>query len=71
MSADGAEVMTVEGLSTVEGLHPPQEAFREAQGLQCGFARLIVLVNALRSLREGERAPADPWDGRTLEWRRA
>jgi cytochrome c oxidase subunit I len=34
-----------------------------------GFGVLLVLVNALRSLRRGERAPADPWDGRTLEWR--
>ncbi len=34
-----------------------------------GFGVLLVLLNALRSLRRGERAPADPWDGRTLEWR--
>jgi aerobic-type carbon monoxide dehydrogenase small subunit (CoxS/CutS family) len=27
VSADGAEVMTVEGLSTVEGRHPLQAAF--------------------------------------------
>ena len=40
-------------------------------GLQCGLARLIVLANALRSLREGERATADPCAGRTLEWGRA
>jgi cytochrome c oxidase subunit 1 len=30
---------------------------------------LLFLINALRSLRAGPRAPADPWDGRTLEWR--
>jgi heme/copper-type cytochrome/quinol oxidase subunit 3 len=29
----------------------------------------LFLVNAVRSLRRGPRAPADPWDGRTLEWR--
>jgi cytochrome c oxidase subunit 1 len=34
-----------------------------------GAGILIVLVNAGWSLRRGERAPADPWDGRTLEWR--
>ncbi len=34
-----------------------------------GLGVLLVLVNVLRSLRVGEKAPADPWDGRTLEWR--
>ena len=29
---------------------------------------LVFLHNALRSLRKGERAENDPWDGRTLEW---
>ncbi|OGL19773.1 MAG: cytochrome c oxidase subunit I [Candidatus Rokubacteria bacterium RIFCSPLOWO2_12_FULL_71_22] len=30
---------------------------------------LVFMVNAGRSLRAGASAPADPWDGRTLEWR--
>jgi len=34
-----------------------------------GLSVLIFLVNAARSLRHGAVAPADPWDGRTLEWR--
>jgi cytochrome c oxidase subunit 1 len=29
---------------------------------------LIFIHNAVRSLKKGERAPNDPWDGRTLEW---
>ncbi len=33
------------------------------------LAVLIFIVNAWRSLRRGAPAPADPWDGRTLEWR--
>jgi cytochrome c oxidase subunit I+III len=28
----------------------------------------LSLVNAVRSARAGERAPADPWGGGTLEW---
>jgi cytochrome c oxidase subunit I len=32
------------------------------------FSVLIFLINIIRCLRNGERAPADPWDGRTLEW---
>jgi len=34
-----------------------------------GAGVLLFLVNALRSLRGPASAPADPWDGRTLEWR--
>ena len=30
---------------------------------------LLFMVNAWRSLTAGAPAPADPWDGRTLEWR--
>ena len=29
---------------------------------------LVLIWAAVDSLRRGERAPADPWDGRTLEW---
>ena len=52
VSADGAEVMTVEGLSPGDGLHPLQEAFREAQGLQCGFCTPGMLMIAYELLRE-------------------
>jgi cytochrome c oxidase subunit 1 len=31
-------------------------------------AMLIFLWNALKSLRQGEPAGEDPWDGQTLEW---
>jgi cytochrome c oxidase subunit I len=34
-----------------------------------GLSILLFLVNAVRSTRHGTPAPADPWDGRTLEWR--
>jgi carbon-monoxide dehydrogenase small subunit len=52
VSADGAEIMTVEGLSTAEGLHPLQEAFRETQGLQCGFCTPGMLMVAYELLRD-------------------
>jgi cytochrome c oxidase subunit 1 len=34
-----------------------------------GAGVLVFAVNAVRSLRAAPTAPADPWDGRTLEWR--
>jgi carbon-monoxide dehydrogenase small subunit len=37
VQADGAELQTVEGMASDGELHPIQEAFREAHGLQCGF----------------------------------
>jgi cytochrome c oxidase subunit I len=33
-----------------------------------GFSVLIFVVNLFVSLRRGEPAPDDPWDGATLEW---
>jgi aerobic carbon-monoxide dehydrogenase small subunit len=37
VQADGAAVMTIEGLASNGALHAVQEAFREKHGLQCGF----------------------------------
>jgi carbon-monoxide dehydrogenase small subunit len=35
--ADGAEILTIEGLSAGGKLHPIQQAYVEAGGTQCGF----------------------------------
>jgi aerobic carbon-monoxide dehydrogenase small subunit len=37
VQADGAAVMTIEGLASNGALHAVQEAFREKHGLQCGY----------------------------------
>jgi carbon-monoxide dehydrogenase small subunit len=37
VQADGASIVTVEGLATEGKLHPVQEAFWNEHGLQCGF----------------------------------
>ncbi|MEE8147258.1 MAG: (2Fe-2S)-binding protein [Longimicrobiales bacterium] len=53
VQADGCELDTVEGLAPGEGeLHPIQEAFREAHGLQCGFCTPGILLTLVPFLRE-------------------
>jgi aerobic carbon-monoxide dehydrogenase small subunit len=52
VQADGATVTTVEGLATNGSLHPLQQAFREAQGLQCGFCTPGMLLLAWELLRD-------------------
>lgn len=37
VQADGAEIMTVEGLAKDASLHPIQKAFGDCYGLQCGY----------------------------------
>jgi cytochrome c oxidase subunit 1 len=32
------------------------------------FGLAIIIINLVRSARYGEKAPADPWGGKTLEW---
>jgi carbon-monoxide dehydrogenase small subunit len=47
VQADDHEILTVEGLGTIEELHPLQEAFRDAHALQCAFCTpgfLMTLV---------------------------
>ena len=51
VQADGAELMTVEGLMQDGKLHPLQEAFREHHALQCGFCTPGMLMTALDFLR--------------------
>jgi aerobic-type carbon monoxide dehydrogenase small subunit (CoxS/CutS family) len=51
VQADGAELLTVEGLMRDGKLHPLQEAFREHHGLQCGFCTPGMLLTALDFLR--------------------
>ena len=47
MQADGADVLTIEGLADGEKLHPMQEAFRENHGLQCGFCTPGMIMTAV------------------------
>ena len=46
---EGADVLTIEGLTPDEGLHPIQQAFVDNFGLQCGYCTpgMILLAKAL------------------------
>ena len=46
VQADGAEIITVEGLAGDDALHPVQQAFVEKHGLQCGFCTPGMVVTA-------------------------
>jgi aerobic carbon-monoxide dehydrogenase small subunit len=52
VQANGHEILTVESLGTVEKLHPLQEAFQEAHGLQCGFCTPGILMSVVPFLAE-------------------
>jgi aerobic-type carbon monoxide dehydrogenase small subunit (CoxS/CutS family) len=52
VQADGAEIMTVEGLAGDGKLHPLQEAFREHHALQCGFCTPGMLIVTYELLKD-------------------
>lgn len=53
VQADGHELRTVEGLAESESnMHPLQNAFWEAHGLQCGFCTPGILMTLLPYLQE-------------------
>jgi carbon-monoxide dehydrogenase small subunit len=56
--AEGREVRTVEGLAAGEAMHPVQEAFVEAGGVQCGFCTPGFVV-AVTDLLERTSSPSD------------
>lgn len=59
VQADGADILTVEGMAPLGGpLHPIQEAFRDHHGLQCGFCTPGFLMPALELLVE-KRNPGE------------
>jgi carbon-monoxide dehydrogenase small subunit len=51
VQADGAEILTIEGLAKDGALHPLQEGFWEKHGLQCGFCTPGMIMAAYQFLQ--------------------
>lgn len=51
VQASGHEVTTIEGIGNADSLHPMQEAFWTAHGLQCGYCTTGMIVSAVDLLR--------------------
>jgi carbon-monoxide dehydrogenase small subunit len=58
VQADGTNVTTIEGVGQEGALHPMQESFWSAHGLQCGYCTPGMIVSAIDLL---QRNP-DPTD---------
>ena len=64
VQAEGAEVLTVEGLAQGGELHALQEGFMQEHGLQCGFCTPGMLMRAYRLLQENP----DPSEEEIRPW---
>ncbi|MFQ5897105.1 MAG: (2Fe-2S)-binding protein [Candidatus Methylomirabilia bacterium] len=51
VQADGADILTIEGLATDGQLHPIQEGFWEKHGLQCGYCTPGMILAAHQLLQ--------------------
>ncbi|MCI0425636.1 MAG: (2Fe-2S)-binding protein [Actinobacteria bacterium] len=58
VQADGSTVTTIEGLASDGQLHPMQQAFWDAHGLQCGFCTPGMVMASVK-LADGNPAITD------------
>ena len=59
VSADGADILTIEGLAQGGKLHPLQEAFMEKGGVQCGICTPGMILAAKNLLDENPQPTVD------------
>lgn len=52
IQANGAEILTIEGLKPPQGLHPLQQAFVEKGAIQCGFCTPGMILSASSLLKQ-------------------
>ena len=56
VQAEGADVVTIEGLAKGDELHPMQAAFKEHHGLQCGFCTPGMVMSAVDLVKKNPKA---------------
>ena len=54
VQAEGAQITTIEGIGSVDDLHPVQAAFREHHALQCGFCTPGMIMQAIDLLQNND-----------------
>ena len=54
VSQDGADVLTIEGVSRGDQLHPVQAAFIAHDGFQCGFCTPGQIMSAIGLIQEAQ-----------------
>jgi aerobic carbon-monoxide dehydrogenase small subunit len=59
VQADGCEIRTIEGVASDGVLHPVQEAFHAAHGLQCGYCTPGMVMSALQLLAKNPAPTED------------
>jgi xanthine dehydrogenase YagT iron-sulfur-binding subunit len=59
LSQDGADILTIEGVSRGDQLHPVQAAFIAHDGFQCGFCTPGQVMSGIGLITEGQ-AGDDP-----------
>ncbi len=52
---DGRDIMTIEGLSSGDALHPLQETFAEKHAVQCGFCTPGIMMSTHALFQEKSR----------------
>jgi carbon-monoxide dehydrogenase small subunit len=57
--ADGAEILTVEGMAEGDRLHPLQQAFWEEGAVQCGYCTPGMLLSAKALLDENPESSVE------------
>jgi len=59
VQADGAELLTIEGLARDGELHPLQRAFRERHSFQCGFCTPGFMMSSYAFLQDNPTPTRD------------
>ena len=65
-AAAGKEITTIEGLEDAGRLHPVQQAFIDADAMQCGYCTPGMILSSVALLR-GNASPSDAEIRRALE----